>query len=72
MGKEIKRFSIEKEKFDQEYGNKTTYIANVPVNLTIGKECIIKGKNNEKNEEYYKWQFISSLINGINEVLSKI
>lgn len=63
MGKLIKKFSIEKEKFDKEYKNKSIYTANVPVNLTLNKECIIKSKNNEVNEEYYKWQFISSLIN---------
>lgn len=59
----ITTFSIEKEKFDREYLNKNYFIANVPVNLTLNKKCIIKSKNNERNEEYYKWQFISSLIN---------
>lgn len=63
MGKEVKKFSIEKENFDKEYNKKDTFVAIVPVNLTLGKKCIIKGKNNERNEEYYKWQFISSLIN---------
>ena len=63
MGKDVKRFSIEKENFDKEYSKKNIYIANVPVNLTLNKECVIKSKNNERNEEYYKWQFISSLIN---------
>lgn len=56
-------FSIEKEKFDKEYLDKNYYIANVPVHLTLNKKCIIKSKSNERNEEYYKWQFISSLIN---------
>ena len=59
----ITTFSIEKEKFDKEYSNKNYFIANIPVNLTLNKKCIIKSKNNERNEEYYKWQFISSLIN---------
>lgn len=63
MDKAIKTFSIEKEKFDNEYKNKDEFIAIVPVNLTLNKKCIIKGKNGEVNEEYYKWQFISSLIN---------
>lgn len=56
-------FSIEKEKFDKEYLDKNYYIANVPVHLTLNKKCLIKSKSNERNEEYYKWQFISSLIN---------
>lgn len=59
----VKKFSLEKEKFDKEYGNSTKFIAIVPVNLTINKECSIKGKNDQKNEEYYKWQFITALIN---------
>lgn len=56
-------FSIEKENFDNEHANKNYYVANVPVHLTLNKKCNIKSKNNERNEEYYKWQFISSLIN---------
>ena len=32
-------------------------------NLDLNKTCKIKGKNNEPNEEYFKWQFIYSIIN---------
>ncbi len=63
MDIKVKRFSLEKEKFDKEYGNSTKFIATVPVNLTINKECSIKNKNEQRNEEYYKWQFITTLIN---------
>lgn len=59
---DMKRFSTLKEQFDKEYGNKDTYIANVPVNLTLNKECKIKSKNGDRNEEYYKWQFVYSII----------
>lgn len=59
---ELKRFSTLKEQFDKEYGNKDAYIANVPVNLTLNKECKIKSKNGDRNEEYYKWQFVYSII----------
>lgn len=59
---DMKRFSTLKEQFDKEYGNKDTYIANVPVNLTLNKECKIKSKNGDRNEEYYKWQFLYSII----------
>lgn len=59
---DIKRFSMLKEQFDKEYGNKDVYIANVPVNLTLNKECKIKSKNGDRNEEYYKWQFVYSII----------
>lgn len=63
MGRNIKKFSEIKNEFDKEYNNKDTFTAIVPVNLTLNKECSIKGKSGEKNEEYYKWQFIYSLIN---------
>lgn len=59
---ELKRFSTLKEQFDKEYGNKDAYIANVPVNLTLNKKCKIKSKNGDRNEEYYKWQFVYSII----------
>ena len=55
---EVKKFSILKEQFDNEYNSKDTFIACVPVNLTLNKECKIKGKSGDRNEEYYKWQFI--------------
>jgi len=57
-----KKFSLEKGNFDKKYGEKDTCIACAPVNLSFNKECKIKGKNGEKNEEYYKWQFIFSII----------
>lgn len=63
METSLKKFSTEKEKFDKEYNNLEKFVAIVPVNTSINKECIIKGKNGKNNEEYYKWQFISSLIN---------
>lgn len=60
---ELKRFSTLKEQFDTDNKNKETFIACVPVNLTLNKECTIKGKDGNRNEEYYKWQFIYSIIN---------
>jgi type I restriction enzyme M protein len=63
MDKISTKFSSEKELFDKEYGNKEQFHAIVPVHLTFNKECKIKSKNGEKNEEYYKWQFISAIIN---------
>lgn len=58
----IFNFSDKKEEFDNIYGSKNSIKAIVPVNLEINKICTIKTKKNEKNEEYYKWQFIYSLI----------
>ena len=63
MGRMLKKFSEAKEDFDHLYNDKDKFTAVVPVNLTLNKECKIKSKNNTRNEEYYKWQFITSLIN---------
>ncbi len=60
---ENSKFSSKKEEFDFIYSNKLDFKAIVPVNLELNKICKIKSKNNMKNEEYYKWQFIYSLIN---------
>lgn len=57
------KFSNKKEEFDDLYRNKEEFEAIVPVNLEINKPCKIKGKNGKPNEEYYKWQFIYSIIN---------
>ena len=59
----INKFGECKIQFDKEYGNKNSIIALVPVNLEQNKSCIIKSKSNERNEEYYKWQFVYSIIN---------
>lgn len=57
------KFSEKKEEFDDLYKNKNEFNAIVPVNMDLNKVCKIKGKNNEPNEEYFKWQFIYSIIN---------
>ena len=57
------KFSLKKEEFDTLYKNAEEFTAIVPVNLDLNKTCKIKGKNNEPNEEYFKWQFIYSIIN---------
>ena len=59
---DFKKFSLEKKKFDDINNNKDTFIAIVPVHLEYGKLCKIKNKSNERNEEYYKWQFLFALI----------
>lgn len=56
-------FSVAKQKFDEMYLNIDEFVAIVPVHLQYNKICKIKTKKNEVNEEYYKWQFIYSLIN---------
>lgn len=59
----MKTFLQAKQEFDDLYSSKQEFIANIPVNLTIWNSYKIKWKNNETNEEYYKWQFFYSLIN---------
>lgn len=58
----MRKFYEVKSEFDNLYKKKSMFTSIVPVNLTINKQCKIKGKNNTNNEEYYKWQFIYSLI----------
>lgn len=57
-------FSQAKIKFDEEYGNKSI----LPKSLaTVDGKFIndikIKDSNGKPNEEFYKWQFIYSLVN---------
>lgn len=59
----MKTFLKAKQEFDGLYSSKKEFTANIPVNLTVWNSYKIKWKNNEPNEEYYKWQFFHSLIN---------
>lgn len=57
-------FVDSKKKFDESYG-KSNILAKtfVSVDGKFLKDVLIKNKNGEWLEEYYKWQFIFSLIN---------
>lgn len=52
-----------KDSFDDKYGKEIKFKAFLPVDTALEKECSIKSKKNEPNEEYYKWQFFYSLVN---------
>ncbi len=56
-------FSVAKQTFELVEG-KGTHIAQslVPVGGKIVHNIRIRGANGEPNEEYFKWQFITSLI----------
>ncbi len=56
-------FEIEKRKFDATYFMDKKIDCIVPVHLTIAKveSCLFK-KDGSHNEQYYKWQFIYSII----------
>jgi putative type I restriction-modification system, M subunit len=56
-------FSEFKAKFDQENINKIEYDCFLPVHLTYNKKTIFKKKDGSTNEEFYKWQFLYSLVN---------
>lgn len=58
-------FLIAKNEFDKKYG-KTLSLSKslVPVDGKYIEDISLKNKKSERNEEYYKWQFIHALING--------
>ncbi|MDK0896768.1 N-6 DNA methylase [Clostridium perfringens] len=60
----MNKFSDAKNKFDSIYSSLNKLdISFVPVDGKIRNDLEIKNSKNEPNEEYYKWQFIYSLIN---------
>ena len=56
-------FTIIKSEFDKKYMTNDEFISLVPMHLTFKKEVKIRNNKGEKNEEYYRCQFIYSLIN---------
>jgi len=56
-------FSEFKTKFDQENINTIEYDCFLPVHLTYNKKSTFKKKDGSSNEEFYKWQFLYSLVN---------
>lgn len=59
----MNNFTISKELFDEKNRNKTTFDCFLPVDLIHDKQVSIKNKHNKQNEEYYKWQFLSAIVN---------
>lgn len=58
----MRTFLEVKEEYDKIYKNGESFVSFLPVHLTLGEVYKIKGKFGENNEEYYKWQFLYSLI----------
>ena len=56
-------FTKQKYEFDNKHGSKTEFECFLPVNTTLNKKIKIKGKSGKPNEEYFKWQFLSAIIN---------
>ena len=59
----MNHFTKYKDDFDNKYGRKEEFVCFLPVDTTLNKKTIIKGKNVKPNEEYYKWQFLSAIVN---------
>lgn len=56
-------FTYHKELFDNQYGNLSDFDCFLPIDTMIGKKTRIKSTSGKPNEEYYKWQFLSAIIN---------
>lgn len=57
-----KTFTSAKQEFDSKFENKTEFECFLPEHLTYGKKNLIKNKAGNKNEEYYKWQFLYGIV----------
>ncbi|GAB1370247.1 hypothetical protein MASR1M45_28290 [Candidatus Kapaibacterium sp.] len=59
----MKTFTVAKSEFDTKYGESKTFDAFLPVNQETNKKVTIKNNQGKRNEEFYKWQFLSSIVN---------
>lgn len=55
-------FTEAKIEFDSKYGNVSEYQCFIPEHLTINKITSFKKKDGSKNEQYFKWQFLYSIV----------
>ena len=55
-------FTEAKHEFDKKYGTATEYDCFLPEHLTFGRKTNFKKKNGQPNEQYYKWQFLYSIV----------
>lgn len=51
-----------KHEFDNKYGMETDYNCFLTEHLTFGRKTNFKKKNGQQNEQYYKWQFLYSIV----------
>ena len=56
-------FTQAKLEFDSKYRNEEEYNCFLPEHLTLNKVCSLKKKDGSNNEQYYKWQFLYSIVN---------
>jgi len=57
-----KTFTSAKKEFDEKFEKQTEFDCFLSEHLTFGKKTSIKNKLGNKNEEYYKWQFLYSIV----------
>ena len=55
-------FTEAKQNFDAKYGNAKELQAFLPEHLTMNKTVGLRKTNGTKNEQYYKWQCLSALV----------
>lgn len=55
-------FTEAKIEFDSKYRNTNEYECFLPDHLTLSKRTSLKKKDGSRNEQYYKWQFIYSIV----------
>ena len=55
-------FTEAKQEFDNKYENIAEFDCFIQEHLTFGKKTSLKKKNGTHNEQYYKWQFLYSII----------
>ena len=54
-------FTEAKQRFDSQYGAANEFINFLPEHLTLAKKTGLRKTNGTKNEQYYKWQFLSAI-----------
>lgn len=61
-GKQMGTFLEKKQDFDNQYENIDVFTCFLTEHLTFNKTTNFKKKNGQKNEQYYKWQFLYSIV----------
>lgn len=56
-------FTEAKADFDSRFGNSKEFICFLPEHLTLNKNTSFRKKDGSRNEQYFKWQFLYSIIN---------
>lgn len=56
-------FTKYKDEFDRKYGKQSHFDCFLTVDLALSKTVKIKGTGGAPKEEFYKWQFLSALVN---------